>query len=406
MTIDDETNGDCRRQQTDSDGKPTEQVGTSGRPADIIALSVAHCSCDAHLNFLPPLWPVIKTLYGLNNAGIGLLTALLSVVANFGQILFGYLTDRFRLPRLVLLGVLITTVFISAIGFMPSLAGLTFCLLMAGLGVALFHPRAAALAAAWHPQQPAFGLAIFGGTGTLGYAMGALVGVALYQHFGSLKGLLPALVFGLGVAIAVAIIDPERAEEQTTPVFGLRRHLLPRLGQIGPIFAVIVLRTAAVTAFANFMPLLLEVRGTSLTTGGGAVFVFIAGAAIGSLVGGKIASRVDERRLTILTLLLASPLLFMAVATRGPLVFVFLFTAGFMLRCADYVNIAQTQAIVPEGASMASALGMGAAWGIAGLVAPLVGHIADVYGEPTALGWSALLPVAGALVAWGVRFDT
>lgn len=393
------------RQQTNSDSERLAKVDANGRLADIIALSVAHFSCDAYVNCLPPLWPVIKGIYGLNNTGIGLLTALLSLTANFGQIIFGYLTDRLGLPRLVLLGVLITSVFVSTIGFMPSLTGVTFFLLMAGLGVALFHPRAAALAVAWRPQQAAFGLAIFGGAGTLGYAMGALAGVSLYQYFGSLKGLLPAVVFGLGVAVAVTIIDPESTEEQTTPTFRLRRHLLPRLGQIGPIFAVIVLRTAAVMVFANFMPLLLHARGASLTAGGGAVFVFVVGTAIGALVGGKLAATVDARHLSIVTLLLASPLLFMAVTAQGAPVFAFLFAAGFMLRCADYVNIAQTQALVPEGASMAAALGMGAAWGIAGLVAPVVGRAADLYGEAYALAWSAVLPVLGALVAWAVRFD-
>ena len=380
-------------------GEQLKKADNSGRLADIIALTAAHFSCDGYMNCLPPLWPVIKGLYGLSNTGIGLLTALLSIAASFGQVFFGYLTDRLHLPRLVLIGVLVTAGFISTIGFMPSLAGVTFFLLMAGLGVALFHPRAAALASNWHPQQAAFGLAIFGGGGTLGYASGALVGVSLYQHFGSLKGLLPALVFGLAVAIVVATIDPEGAEQRTAPTFGLRQHLLPRLGQIGPVFAVIVLRSAAVIAFANFMPLLLRARGMSLTVGGGALFVFVAGTAIGALAGGKLVTVVDERRLSIITLLLACPFLLMAVAAQGAAVFVFLFWAGFMLRCADYVNIAQTQAIVPEGASTAAALGMGAAWGIAGLVAPLVGRLADLYGEGEALAWSAVLPVLGAFVA-------
>ena len=374
------------------------------RIASIVTLSLAHFNCDGYLNFIPPLWPVIKSVYGLCNTGVGFLTALLSITANFGQLIFGYLTDRLRPYGLILAGVLMTSVFISTLGFAPTSVGLAFFLLMAGVGIALFHPRAAALATGLARGQAAFGLSVFGGGGTLGYAVGSLIGVSLYQHFGTLKGLLPSLIFGLGVAVAVLIVNPEGAEEKVEINFALRRHLLPRISQIGPIFAVISLRSAAITAFVNFMPILLRARGASLSAGGGAVFLFVAGTAVGSIVGGKLAMRMSERFLTVITLLLSSPLLLASVLTRGIALFACLFMAGFMLRCADYVNIARTQAIVPEGASLVAALGMGGAWGIAGLIAPVVGKTADLYGEVIALAWSAGLPIAAALVASAVKF--
>jgi FSR family fosmidomycin resistance protein-like MFS transporter len=276
---------------------------------------------------------------------------------------------------------------------------------MAGLGIALFHPRAAALATNWSSRQKAFGLAIFGASGTLGYALGSLIGASLYQYFGNLKGLFPSLVLGLVVAIVVAIINPEDADKEKKVSFGLRRHLLPRIGKLIPVFTVIAMRTASVTVFVNFMTLFLETKGASIIAGGGAVFLFLAGTSAGGLVGGKLSVIFDERRLTIVSLLLASPLLLMSVTIGGVLTFVCLFFAGFTLRCADYVNIAQAQAIVPEGASMAASLGMGATWGLAGLVAPLVGRLADLYGEFYALAWSAGLPLLGALIAFMMKFD-
>lgn len=375
------------------------------RIASILTLSFAHFSCDGFLNFIPPLWPVIKTIYGLSNTEVGLLTALLSTTANFGQLIFGYLTDRLRPSGLVLTGVLMTSVFISTIGFAPSSVGLMLFLLMAGVGIALFHPRAAALATGLARGEGAFGLSLFGGGGTLGYALGSLIGVSLYQHFNTLKGLFPSLAFGLGVAVTVLILNPEGAEEKAEMDFILRRHLLPRISRIGPLFAVISLRAAAVTAFVNFMPILLRSRGASLSAGGGAVFLFVSGSAVGSIIGGKLAVRMSERFLTVITLLLSSPLLLASVLTRGIPLFASLFMAGFMLRCADYVNIARTQAIVPEGASLVAALGMGGAWGIAGLIAPVVGKTADLYGESIALAWSAGLPIAAALIASTVRFN-
>ncbi len=396
---------DCHLSQNDLEhnSQRTPTGGPRNQRGDLItitALSAGHFSCDAYLNFLPPLWPVLKTIYGLNNTAIGLLAGVMSLIANFGQLIFGYIADRLHIPRVVLIGVLITAICVSAIGLAPSFGWTVALILFGATGVALFHPRAAALATTWRGDQRAFGLSIFGVAGTFGVAAGSMAGVALYQYWGSLHGLLPAVVVGLVIGLFVAIVNPERDSPAAAQQFRLRQHLLPRLGQMMPVLMVIIFRTTTLTAFVNFMPVLISVKGASLTMGGFALFVLAVGTALGALVGGRLALTVNERLLTATTLLGAGPLLILAVASSGSAALVALFLGGFLLRCADYVNIAQAQAIMPEGASTAAALGMGASWGVAGMVAPLVGYLADSHGVAYALYATTILPGAGALLAW------
>ena len=386
--------GNCRRTPTD---------GARHRDGDlrtITALSAAHFNCDAYLSFLPPLWPVFKTVYGLNNTAIGMLAGLLSLIANFGQLIFGYITDRLHMPRLVLIAVLVTAISVSTIGLVSSLGWAVGMIIFAGIGVALFHPRAAALATTWREDQRAFGLSIFGTAGTLGIAAGSMAGVALYQYWGSLRGLLPAVVMGLGIGLFVAIVNPERDSSKAAQQFHLRQHLLPRLSQLMPVLMVIIFRTTTLTAFNNFVPVLVSIKGASLTMGGFTVFVLIAGTALGALTGGRLALWVNERVLTAATLMAAGPFLLLAVASSGTLVLLALFVGGFLARCAEYVNIAQAQEIMPEGANTAAALAIGASWGVAGAVSPLVGYLGDSFGVAGALYAMTILPAAGALLAW------
>ena len=75
------------------------------------------------------------------------------------------------------------------------------------------------------------------------------------------------------------------------------------------------------------------------------------------------------------------------------------------MRGAEPTNITHTQELLPRGTSLAASLGMGGAWGVAGLVAPVVGRISDLHGVEYALTLTAWLPVVAAVIAWWIPRD-
>ena len=408
------------------------------QPLRLAACTFGHAISDGLANFVPPLWFTVQSVYRLADRDIGLISLLFSLATNFSQPIFGYIVDRWRLRNLIPFALTIAVVFMCVIGFAPKLWVFVACLMLAGLGIALFHPRGGALAAESSGSRRAFGMSIFGAGGAIGYALASLVSPLLHNfglHLGfqPLQGLIFALPLGL-IAVALlwrynpqgpAVFDcragartpPETPTKEPTPggvqapalqpetapareIFSLRRHLLPHLGSLAPLLVVMVLRSGTVSAYATFIQILQGRLGHSSFFQGLVLFIFVAGAAIGGMVGGHLSDLYGRRFITVTSLLLCPPLLYYALYTPAPMVLVLLFAAGFTLRGAESVNIAQTQDLLPHGMSTASAISMGFTWGLAGLVPPLVGLLSDRTGSlKLALAATVLLPVIAAIVA-------
>ena len=128
--------------------------------------------------------------------------------------------------------------------------------------------------------------------------------------------------------------------------------------------------------------------------------VFLGAGVIGTLVAGPVADRVGVRRYVVSVFLLATPLAvgFLFV-TGGPLVFVLLALLGFVLVSTFTVSVVLGQAYLPKHPGMASGLIVGFAIGAGGVGASALGWVADHWGLTAALGISAVMPLAGFLVA-------
>lgn len=354
---------------------------------------------------MPPLWFTVQSVFGLADSSIGAISLLLSLTTNFGQPVFGYIVDRWRLRNMIPFAVGLATVFICTVGFITGQLWLFVLFLMiGGMGIALFHPRGGSLAAEASGARRAFGMSIFGAGGAVGYAAASLAApllhsVGLRVGLGPLQGFVFALPLGLGATFLLWRFNPQR-EAVEQPHFSLREHLLPHLGALAPLLVVMILRSATVTSYATFIQILQGRLGHSVLFQGAVLFSFVAGAALGGMVGGHLSDLYGRRCVTIISLLLSPPLLYFALHVPAALVLVLLFLAGFTLRGAESVNIAQTQDLLPHGMSTASAISMGFTWGVAGLVPPLVGVLSDrTHSLAFALAATTVLPVIAAVVA-------
>ncbi len=370
----------------------------------IVVLSLGHTVADAYISTITPLWPVIARMFALTQAQTGWLIQLLSLVGNLGQPFLGYLMDRYRLRRLLIVAVLLSAFFLSTFGYIPGFWPMMGWLAVGFLGVALYHPRAGAVAAAVSGRRRALGMALFGAGGSLGCALGNYLGPVFYNINSSLTGLVYAMPVGLAMAAALLIINPESADDaQQTPAFSFRKGFLPHLPIVAPLFMVMLLRATTTIAFNSFIPFLVDARGLPLAVAGAAGLFFLGGGALGGLFGGRMSEWSGPRAITVISLFLSVPLLYGSLHTLGWLFLIALFASGLILRSAESVNIAQTQHMVPEGQSLATSLGMGLVWGIGGFITPLVGKLSDLHGQVYALTWVLCLPVIAAIIAFFIK---
>jgi FSR family fosmidomycin resistance protein-like MFS transporter len=70
-----------------------------------------------------------------------------------------------------------------------------------------------------------------------------------------------------------------------------------------------------------------------------------------------------------------------------------LLAGGFVLATLP-LGVVMAQSLAPRGRSMVASLMMGFAFGLGGLAAPLIGHLADTYSIRAVLTGAAFIPLA------------
>jgi FSR family fosmidomycin resistance protein-like MFS transporter len=363
--------------------------------ANVALLSLGHLVVDLYPPFLAALLPLLIERLGLSLTLASLLASLLMLSASLSQPLFGILSDRIGGKNLMFWGSIMAAVGMSFIGLLPSYASLIPFLVFGGLGVACFHPQAAALAAHFSGPRKGLGVSLFMVGGNVGYGLGPMVILAIVLALDLKKSylaLLPAVIFALLLARYLPKsglpVPAGRVEAmETNPV---------RLKEWAPfsvLWLVVWLRSAAILSLTTFLPTLQTMRGLSLAAGGSSFTVFMICGALGGLVGGSLSDRVGRKTMVILSFFLVIPAFyaFLHVSTRWSLISLAFLGLSFFL--GESPCIVMAQEMVPGKGGTMSGLIMGFAWGMAALGVFGTGVLADNFGMERAMGFLLYLPI-------------
>jgi FSR family fosmidomycin resistance protein-like MFS transporter len=235
-------------------------------------------------------------------------------------------------------------------------------------------------------------------SGTLGQALAPLAFAPFAERVG--LGLLPLLLVPALLVLAVLLPRVPRMERLhdhgTGPGFtALRPYARP----LTLLYLIVVLRTLTAMSFGTFVPVMLTRRGSSVSEAGVAASVYLVAIGLGGFFGGPLADRLGARRVIIVSLLASVPFLVVAPSLSGIGFVAVLAVGGFLLQSTLPVNVTFGQSIAPVSAATVSSLMMGVAWGMAGLIVPFVGMLADAVGIEQTLMLLATLPLLAAALA-------
>ena len=181
----------------------------------LLLMFLGHIAVDASQGILPVVLAKFKEIFQLSYLQVGLMMLLLNFTSSVIQPLFGYISDRFRTGWFVPFGILWTAVAMGFLGWAPNYWTALVLVGMAGIGTAAFHPRA--MMAVYHASglKRGLGAAIFSTGGSLGFALGPVIGSLLVLGLGlhATVGLIPAslLLFVIIVIVASALLYPPLA---------------------------------------------------------------------------------------------------------------------------------------------------------------------------------------------------
>ncbi len=378
-----------------------------------IIVAVAHGINDAYASFVPPLLPRIMGNLGLSIASAATLSVTFAIAASLPQPLFGFLADRFGRRIFAVAGPLVAAVFVTAIGFATSYWVLVLCLLMGGIGSAAFHPPGASYAVrVSEGKGGGKRYSIFSFGGSLGFAIGPLVAVALVQWGGMGRLwvavipaalIMPLFYFGLPSGRAEA-----RQAKPPPPPSVVLRHLR---GPLGLIFGISATMAFVQRAFLTMEPIIVADMGGSEALGAVTLTIYLAAQSVGTVAGGVLADRMDRRKLLIHLCSWALPahLLAVWIGPLGGLGLAAAACAGFLGMATLPPIVVMAQELVPDGAAATSGVVMGLAWATGSVFVLGTGALADVIGPQFAtllsmpmIGLAILLAMHPALKhTWG-----
>jgi len=351
----------------------------------LAALCAGHFVNDSYSSIIYPLLPLIKIKLGLTAAQVFWLAPLYAISSSLMQPVYGFISDRYFRRSFAVFGPAITGVFVSMIGLAPSYGILIVLLVAGGIGIGSFHPQGAAMAATAASDRRRVGMALFSALGTLGFAVGPLVITRVVSAYGLEHSYY---IIGAGVlmsAVLYRVCPPLPAHISSAPgVEKIKWQLLAALRTawkpLTLLYLITVIRSGLQMTTNNYLPFMLEDRGYALTETGNVMTVFLLLGGIGGLAGGFTAERFSGRAVTLISGLLAGPLMIGAFATTGPMSIVCLGLGGFMLLATLPVIVAMAQELVPGQTSTVSALMMGAAWGVGALAPQVLSNFVPAFG--------------------------
>jgi FSR family fosmidomycin resistance protein-like MFS transporter len=263
--------------------------------------------------------------------------------------------------------------------------------------VASFHPQASAQATLGIAANRQKWFAVFISAGTLGMALGPAYFALVLERFPIESAWLGAIP---GVAIAAMLLvwlpgpgaeaASVRKRVDWTPLAAVWKPL-------SLLYALVFIRSIVQVTYAQSLVLYLSrERGFTFTQSTFALSLYLTAGALGGFVGGHLADRFGGRRVIMISMIGCVPFLCLFFLATGTLALVGLALGGLFLLFTIPVNVVMAQELVPSQAGTVSALMMGFAWGMAGLIfIPLTGWVADHTSMNTALSALSLFPVLG-----------
>jgi FSR family fosmidomycin resistance protein-like MFS transporter len=366
-----------------------------------LAVAVAHGLNDLYAAMLHPLLPRIMEKMGLSIALAALLATVLTIASSLLQPVMGFLADRWGPRAFVVVGPLLSGVFMSLIGAAPTFAVLLAVLVLGGLGSAIFHPPGASLAvrvAAGGSSGMRYSLFSFGGSA--GFALGPLFAVGCVSAFGLERlwlAMLPALLLVPALLSFLPALPPSSSAPPPPPAAVLSRFA----GPLGLVFGISCITTFVQRVFVTMEPISAAEAGASEAAGALMLSVYFAGQAGGSLLGGYLTDRMPRGRLLALLTAVSLPVHLLALAaapgSAAGLAAAAIAGCASMALLPPIVVTAQEQ--LPHSAAVGSGIVMGLAWAVGATGVLLTGVLGDAIGARSAALVSTPVLIFATLLA-------
>ena len=386
-------------------------------------ISTAHFLSHVYMLVLPPLFPLLKDVYGVSFAALGLALTVFNVATGLTQAPMGFLVDRFGARAILIAGLIVEALAFMAIGLFPTYWALISLMAVAGLANAVYHPADyTILSASVDGKRMGRAFSIHTFAGYFGFAVAPVMMVFLLEAVGWRLALV--IAGGAGLAVALVLMAFSGVLRDQTPADHRQAKAQAQAGS-GPQGIRLLLSRPVVMGFLFFV-------GISMTNGGFTSFgvsaltaiyaaplaqatvpltAYLFASAAGVLAGGWVADRTSRHSLVAGGCFLMVGLLVACVAAFSPslvVVGVLFALAGFFSGMVAPSRDMMIRAVTPAGSTGKVFGFVSTGFNLGGAITPLLfGLMLDRAADPSILFWViaglSVATIATVLTAGSVR---
>nr|ELR5230587.1 MFS transporter [Providencia rettgeri] len=368
----------------------------------LTAISVSHLLNDMIQSLILAIYPLLQSDFSLSFAQIGMITLTYQITASLLQPVIGYYTDKHPQPYSLPIGMSFTLTGLILLAMAETFPMILFAAALVGTGSSVFHPESSRVARMASGGRHGLAQSFFQVGGNLGASLGPLLAALIIEPYG--KGNLGW--FSLAALLAIVILlqvsnwykqQHRAASKKPTSAGDIK--ILPRKAVIGSLAVLLVLifskyfYLASISSYYTFY--LIEKFGVSVQNAQIHLFVFLFAVAAGTMIGGPIGDKIGRKYVIWFSILGVAP--FTLILPYASLYWTGVLTViiGMILASAFSAILVYAQELIPGKTGMVSGLFFGLAFGMGGVGAAVLGHIADQTSIEQVYHYCAFLPLLG-----------
>lgn len=263
-------------------------------------IGLAHSVSHFGQLLLPPLFPWLKSAFGVGYAELGALMTVFFVMSCIVQALSGFAVDRHGALPVLFIGLLLIGVSVLGLALSQTYWQLTACAALAGAGNGVFHPVDFTLMNRLVSERRlGHAYSVHGITGTIGWAVAPALVVPIAMLGSWRNALLCAavLVFAITAAVwwARPALTPARAARPArrgSPAARPPEHVLAflRIPAVWVCFVFFLFYSGSMSGVQSFAPEAARLlHGITAGTAAACITVYMVCAGSGMVLGGFLA---------------------------------------------------------------------------------------------------------------------
>ncbi|WP_144110744.1 MFS transporter [Paraburkholderia sp. BCC1886] len=369
------------------------------------AISFSHLLNDMIQSLILAIYPMFKANFSLSFGQIGLITLTYQITASLLQPLVGSYTDKHPKPYSLPVGMGFTLCGLLLMSVAPSFGVLLIAAALVGCGSSVFHPESSRVARMASGGRHGLAQSLFQVGGNAGSSLGPLLAALIVIPHGQHS----IAWFSVAALVAIVVLTQIGRWYKAHPLVKKARaqsgHATLTRNQVFFAMSVLMLLVfskyfylASINSYFTFY--LIDKFHLPVQTAQVHLFVFLAAVAAGTVIGGPIGDRIGRKYVIWVSILGVAPFTLLLPYANLFWTSVLTVVIGVVLASAFSAILVYAQELIPGKVGMVAGLFFGLAFGMGGIGAAVLGHLADTTSIAYVYKICSFLPLLGVLTVF------